>query len=310
IQINKIATFPIGQADASARFQIPHNLYGRENEKAVLKNAYERAYNGSTEIVLVSGYPGIGKTMLINESLKSIEHMKGYCIMGKCDQLRHNIPYAPLAAAFGNLIKQLMTENQKELNKWKKRIMHALGRNGAVVTSIIPELEYIIGKQHPVDVLPPKEAENRFLMVFRDFIKVFVWKGHPLVLFLDDLHWMDPACVHLLKYLTFDANLHSLLFIGAFRDNEVDGDHPLMEMLIEMQKGQNGMRHISLMPLERGQVQELVAETLNTERKKVTPLSEMLYRKSGGNPFFLVQLLMLIHDEALLYFDKQKGYWK
>ncbi|HHV99186.1 MAG TPA: AAA family ATPase [Clostridiaceae bacterium] len=310
MQTGRIEFFSIGQADASARFQIPHNLYGREKERAVLKDAFERACEGSTQIVLVSGYPGIGKTMLVSESLKSFDYEKGYFVMGKCDQLMHNIPYAPMATAFGNLVKQLMTEDQEELNKWKKRIMHALGRNGAVVTNIIPELEYIIGKQNPVDVLSPKEAENRFMIVFRDFVKVFAWKGHPLVLFLDDLQWMDPACVHLLKYLTCDANLRSLLFIGAFRDNEVDEDHPLKEMLEEVQKGRHDRQCISLLPLDRSQVQDLVAGTLHTELNKVVSLSDMLYRKSGGNPFFLVQLLRLIHDEALLYFDRGEGCWK
>ena len=76
-----------------------------------------------------------------------------------------------------------MTWNRDKLAWWKKKILHSLGRNCAVITEIIPELEWIIGKQPPAEPLLPQEAENRFLYIFRDFIKVFVWKGHPMVLF-------------------------------------------------------------------------------------------------------------------------------
>ncbi|NSW90688.1 MAG: AAA family ATPase [Firmicutes bacterium] len=310
IQTGRIEPFSIGRMDVSARFQLPRKLYGREREKEALKAAFDRVCEGQAETILVSGYPGVGKTMLINESLKPIVMEKGYFIMGKFDQLRQNIPYAPFAAAFGNLVKQLMTESQKELDRWKKRILCALGRNGAVVTEIIPELEWIIGKQIPVDVLSPKETENRFLLVFRDFVRAFARREHPLVLFLDDLQWSDPASVHLLKYLNQDANLHFLLFIGAFRENEVNGDHPLAEMLEESRKGKPHEKHISLLPMERNQVEKLVAETLHAESENTAALAEVLYRKSGGNPFFLGQLLTLIHDEGFLYFNTQEGCWK
>lgn len=309
VQTEKIEHFSIGQADISALFKLPQKLYGREKESEVIKDAFERVCEGGTETILVSGYPGVGKTMLMIESLKSITLEKGYFITGKFDQLRHNIPYAPFAAAFGSLIKQLMTESRGELERWKKRILRNLGRNGAVVTNIIPELELLIGKQEPVDLLPPKEAENRFLMVFRDFIRVFAWKGHPLVLFLDDLQWADAACIRLFEYLIRNANLHSILFIGAFRENEVDENRPLAEMLEGTEMSQSCKKHISLLPLERDAVEEIVAETLHTEPKKVTALSEVLYRKSGGNPFFLGQLLKLIHNEEHLYFNKKKGCW-
>ncbi|MGI6777016.1 MAG: helix-turn-helix transcriptional regulator [Acetivibrionales bacterium] len=309
-QTGRIELFPIGRADIFVRFRLPRKLYGREKEKEALKAAFFRACEGQVETILVSGYPGIGKTMLVNESLKTIVSEKGFFIVGKFDQLERNIPYAPFAAAFGNLIRQLMTESQEELDRWKKRMLNTLKRNGSVVTGIIPELEWIIGKQPPVDVLPPKEAENRFLMVFGDFIRLFARKGHPLVLFLDDLQWADPASIHLLKYLSRDANLHSVLFIGAFRENEVNEDHPLAEILGESSKEYSHEKHISLMPLEWNQAAKLVAETLYELPENITALAEVLYRESGGNPFSLGQLLTLLHDEGLIYFNTQEGCWK
>jgi predicted ATPase/DNA-binding CsgD family transcriptional regulator/GAF domain-containing protein len=309
-QTGRIEFFPIGNMDASARFQLPQNLYGRKEEVEVLRAAFESVCEGRSETILVSGYPGVGKTMLINECLKPIAAEKGYFITGKFDQLEHNMPYAPIADAFSNLIKQLLTEDKEEVNKWRKKILYVLGRSGSVITDIIPELECIIGKQQPVDPLPPKEAENRFFMVFRNFVKIFAWKGHPLVLFLDDLQWVDTACMRLLKYLARDANLHYILFVGAFRDNEVNENHPLAEILKGTSKKQSNRKHIPLMPLEWNQVKRLVAEILHTDTKSSSSLSKILYKKSGGNPFLLVQLLTLIHDEGLLYFDKQKGCWE
>jgi histidine kinase len=308
-ETNRIELFSIGKADTFARFELSHKFYGRDKEKKTLIDAYKRAFEGRTETILVSGYPGVGKTMLINECLKSTAQDKGFFITGKFDQLVKNIPYAPFATAFGGLIKQLMIKSYRDLENWKRNIQYALGRNGAVATEVIPELELIIGKQPPVDTLSPKEAENRFLLVFRDFVSVFAQKGHPLVLFLDDLQWADPACIHLLDYLTGDANLKSLLFIGAFRDNEINGDHPLMVMLEEANKKPEVV-HIPLMPMGLEHISSMVAETLHTDPENIMGLSQEMYRKSGGNPFFLGQLLSLIYKEKFLYFDTQKLCWK
>lgn len=310
-ETGKIASIPIGKIDAYSRFQLPRKCYGRQSEMEMLRAAFSRVCEGQKETILVSGASGIGKTLLINESLKSDAMEEGFFITGKVDQLRKNIPYTPFRDGFGNLVKQLMTENQDKLLWWKKRILHSIGKNGAVMTEIIPELEWVIGKQPSVENLSPKEAEHRFLRVFRDFIKVFAWKGHPLVLFLDDLQWADEASLLLLKYLMQDTSLCYLLFVAAFRENDVHESHPLQKVLEETKNDQLNKTHIlSLAPLKRTEVANLVADTLNTELENVTSLAESLYRKSGGNPLSLKQLLILLHDEGLLYFDTQERCWK
>lgn len=305
----EIGFFPIARVDLSSRFQLPDKFYGRERELDILKRAYQRVYAGKTEMVLISGYAGVGKTMLITKGFKPAVMKNGFFIRGKFDQLKKNIPYAPFTEAFSSLIRRLMTKSREKLDKWRKRILLTLGRNGAVITEVIPELELVIGKQPPVDALPPKEAENRFLMVFRHFIKAFAWKGHPLVLFLDDLQWADQASMHLLKYLSQDGDVSALLVVGAFRENEVKDNQLLIEMLEEIDQKNSEQTNLFLMPLLREEVKLFVSDILHCEEETSATLAEEVYRKTGGNPFFIKQFLTMIHDEGLLFFNKKSGSW-
>jgi serine/threonine protein kinase len=244
IETGMIEDFTIGQKDVYSSFQLPLKLYGRDEEEEKLKSIFDRVCDGSAEAVFISGYPGIGKTELVNKILKPLTIEKGYFISGKTDQLKKNIPYAPFTEAVRALIMQLMTESDKDLDYWRKTILNVLGRNSSVIAEIIPELEYITERQPPADELPPKEAENRFFMVFRDFINIFARKGRPLVIFLDDLQWADVSCIRLIDYLISEANLSSLLLAAAYRDNEIDDSHPLVEILKSTEECHSNSNHI------------------------------------------------------------------
>lgn len=309
-QKGRIEYFTIGSKDINYSFQLPQKLYGREWEKDLLESVFDRVCKGSREIVLVSGYAGTGKTVLINQFLKPLVLGRGYFISGKMDQLRKNIPYAAFLDAFRNLIMQLMTESEKQLSYWKKTILRVLKKNSSVMTELIPELEYIIGKQPPAEILSPKEAEYRFSMIFRDFMGIFADRKHPLVIFLDDLQWADNACIKLINSLIGDTNLSSLLLVLAYRQNEVSEAHPLARLVKRPAADRANITHIQLAPLDWMQTSRMVADTLRVEPENVASLSEILYRESGGNPFFLKQLLMLIHDNRLLYFDTSGGSWQ
>lgn len=250
-QAGRIEQFPPGGMDVSILFKLPRKLYGRERETESLKAAFEGVCIGWPGIIFVTGYAGVGKTMVVQETLKPFVAGKGWFITGKFDQLRQNKPYAPFAAAFGDLAKQLLTESQEVLERWKKRILRALGRNGTVITEMIPEMAWLIGTQPTVEALPPQEAQNRFLMVFRDFVRVFTRKEHPLVLFLDDLQWADPASLQLLQYLSRDNGLSGFLFIGAYRSNETNETHPLVDVLDNMRKGEIPVQKTPMSPRQR-----------------------------------------------------------
>lgn len=305
----KIENFVPGRQDKSGHFLIPQKLYGREAEVAMLMAAFERVAGGSSEMMLVSGYSGIGKTSVVNEVHKPIVGARGYFIAGKFDQFKRNIPYASLIQAFQSLVGQLLTESETQMQVWKEKLLTALGENGQVIIDVIPEVELIIGTQPSVTQLGAAESQNRFNRVFGQFIGVFTTQDHPLVVFLDDLQWADSASLNLIELLMTDSDRQYLLLIGAYRDNEVSPTHPLMIGLHKIQTADAVVNSIVLSPLQLTDVEALVSDTLNdTEYTK--PLAELLFHKSAGNPFFLTQLLKTLHQEDLLAYVFDSGVWE
>ena len=309
IYFGEITNFQAGKQDKSGRFFIPQKLYGREKEVKNLLSIFESACNGNVELVMVSGYSGIGKTSVINEIHKPILQCRGYFIEGKFEPLQRNIPYTAIVKAFSDLVRQLLTETQARVEAWREKLLEALGPNSQVIIELIPEVELIIGKQPAVPTLPPMETQNRFNRVFQQFVQVFTQPEHPLVLFLDDLQWVDAASLKLLELLITDLDSQYLLALIAYRDNEVDGTHPLMITVEELRKAGTLVHHLALQNLDKIHVQALVADTLREEKAKVKSLADLLCSKTQGNPFFLTQLFQSLYDDQLLVFDYNEGIW-
>ena len=306
----EISNFIAGQLDLYSQFLIPQKLYGREAEVANLMDAFERVTLGATEMMLVSGYSGIGKSSLVNEVHKPIVRQRGYFISGKFDQFKRNIPYASLIQAFQELMRQLITESAGRIALWKSKLLQALGSNGQVIIDVIPEVERIVDPQPAVTPLGSAESQNRFNRVFKQFIHVFATKEHPLVLFLDDLQWADSASLKLIQLLMSDPDSQYLLLIGAYRDNEVSVTDPLMLTLNEIHSSGAIVNNIVLQPLDIAHVNELVSETLRSDTEKSKPLAELLFHKTQANPFFLTQLLNSLYQENLLSFNFSEGFWQ
>ncbi|WP_042490558.1 AAA family ATPase [Anabaena sp. PCC 7108] len=305
-----ISHFAIGKLDLYSKFSIPQKLYGREAEVATLLAAFERVSSGSTEMMLVSGYSGIGKSCLVHEVHKPIVRQRGYFISGKFDQFKRNIPFAALIQAFQDLMAQLLTETDEKIAVWKYKLLTALGANGQVIIDVIPEVERIIGSQPAVLQLSPSESQNRFNRVFQRFIHVFSQPEHPLVFFLDDLQWADLSSLKLIQLIILDPDSQYLLLIGAYRDNEVSSTHPLMLTLEEIEKTGAIVNNIILRFLNITHVNQLVADTLHTTVSPAHSLAELVFQKTQGNPFFLTQLLKSLYEDNLLFFEFNSGYWQ
>jgi len=300
----RIAPFPLGTHDLSDRLMIPERLYGRESEIRTLLAAFERvvAY-GTTEIVLVSGYPGIGKTSVVNELHKVLVPPRGLFASGKFDQYKRDIPYTTLGQAFQGLVRQILGQSEVDLGRWRGALSEALGTSGQLIVDLVPELGLVVGEQAPVPDLPPQDAQNRFQMVFRRFLGVFARKENPLALFLDDLQWLDAATLALLEHLVTQSEVGSLLLVGAYRNNEVGPAHPLVRTLEAIGKAGARVQEIVLAPLGLDEVGRLVTDTVQCEPTRAEPLAQLVHDKTGGNPFFAIQFITALADEGLLGFD-------
>jgi len=306
----RVDPFPLGAHDASDRLLIPERLYGREREIETLLASFDRVVTlGAPELVLVSGYSGIGKSSVVNELHKALVSSRGLYASGKFDQYKRDIPYVTLAQAFQSLVRSLLGESEAQLGRWRDSIREALGSNGQLIVSLVPELELIIGKQPPVAELPPQEAKNRFQVVFRRFLGVFARKEHPLALFLDDLQWLDSATLDLLEHLATHSEVRHLLLVGAYRDNEVGPSHPLMRTLEAIRKANAKVREIVLAPLALGDVGRLIADALHCEPGRVRTLAQLVNERTGGNPFFAIQFMIALADEGLITFDRVAEAW-
>jgi PAS domain S-box-containing protein len=306
-----IEPFPLGASDVSDRLVAPEKLYGREHEIETLLGAFDRVVaNGVAELVLVSGYSGIGKTSVVNELHKALVPPRGLFASGKFDQYKRDIPYATLAQAFQSLVRPLLGQSEAALGQWRDVLQEALGPNGQLIVNLVPELEFIVGTLPPVADLPPQDAKNRFQMVFRRFVGVFARKEHPLALFLDDLQWLDSATLDLLEHLVTHPEVRHLLLIGAFRDNEVGPAHPLLRTLDGIRDAGARVQEIVLTPLGLDDIGQLAADALHCRPEGARPLAQLVREKTSGNPFFSIQFLTALNEEGLLAFDPAAPAWR
>src|SRR5258705_3981693 len=235
--LGRIEPFTLGTHDVSDRLVIPERLYGREREIDAMLTAFDRVVaHGTPELVLVSGYSGVGKSSVVHEVHKVLVPPRGLFASGKFDQYKRDIPYDTLAQAFQSLVRPLLGQSEAELGRWRDALSEALGPNGQLIVNLLPALELVIGGQSPVPDLPPQDAQNRFQMVFRRFLGVFARKEHPLALFLDDLQWLDRATLDLLEHLVTHPEMRHLLLVGAYRDNEISRSHPLLRTRAAIRK--------------------------------------------------------------------------
>jgi PAS domain S-box-containing protein len=307
----RIDDFPPGAQDTPSRLLIPETLYGREHEVATLLASFDRvAKSGISALMLVSGYSGIGKSSIVNELRKFLQQRRGLFASGKFDQYKRDIPYAIFAQAFQGLVRQLLGKNDIELSPWRDALTQALGANGQLMINLVPELALIIGEQPPLPDLSAPEAQSRFFLVFRQFLGVFARPEHPLVLFLDDLQWLDAATLDMFEHLATHLEVRNLLMVGAYRSNEVGPAHPLSHRLEIIRGSGARLQHIALGSIRPEDVVQMIADTLGAQPKDVYPLARIVFDKTAGNPFFVIQFVGALADEGLLAYDPDALAWR
>lgn len=296
----RLEAFPLGRYDASPRFQLSQTLYGRDEALAALKGAVARSSAGATELLLVSGPTGVGKSALVHELQRTLGHQPGHFIVGRFDPFQRALPYSALLQAFRELLRQLLTASDTQLAAWRERLLAALAGNGQLLIEVLPELELLIGPQPAVPELGPAESQSRFRLLFQNFLGVFASEAHPLVIFLDDLHRADPPSLRLLEQLLSDPLRHHLLVIGSYQE---EAAQPLQALLASLREIALPISEVCLGPLDLEAVTQFVADTLQREPGEVAPLAEILFAKTQGNPFFMGEFLTQLYQKGLLSFS-------
>jgi predicted ATPase/class 3 adenylate cyclase/GAF domain-containing protein len=304
-----IEPFPLGQQDIQDRLNLSQKLYGREREAQVLLKAYERISQGSVEALMVSGYSGIGKTMLINEVHKPMVQHRGYFVHGKFDQLQRDKPYTAITEAFNHLARLILAEPEPRFDTMKKSILAAMGSVGQVMIDLAPDIALVIGTQPLLEQLPPKETENRMKIFFKQFLHVVASKDHPLVIFIDDLQWVDSGSLSLLEEIIMDEEMTHLLFIGAYRENEVDANHLLKKFIQHVEEKKKQIQSLSLPPLSVENFSALFQDSFHRDAAAVSAFAELVHTRTKGNPFFCKQVLNLLYREGFLYFNYDRHHW-
>lgn len=304
-----VREFPLGLKDNLNQLHVSQKIYGRKKELATLMAMYEQVCNGGSEFMLVAGQSGIGKSELVHEIQKNVFHSKGYFVVGKYDKHKKNIPYSAIIDVFRDLIKLILTEKQETVAYMKARIQEKVADKGRVITNVIPELEFLIGKQPMVETLPALETQHRFNFVFKSFITSFLEPGKTLVIFLDDLQWADNASIELIKSLAVSKENRYLFLIGSYRDNEVGYLHPLKLAVEALEQQEITINKMTLTPLALEDVNELIADTLHSSGESCGELSQLLYEKTEGNPFFINEFLGQLYEKQLIHFNMDTLSW-
>ncbi|NND33537.1 MAG: serine/threonine-protein kinase PknK, partial [Saprospiraceae bacterium] len=306
----KIEYFTLGKTDQATTFNISEKLYGREVETQQLIDTYEKAMREGVSLLVVGGYAGVGKTRLINEIYKPLARENGNFISGKFDQYSQNSPYSGFVQAFKARINQILAESETKVAFWKSRIIEALAENGSLIVDLVTDLQHIIGDQPKALKLGFNESHARFRKVFCDFVNALASEFEPLVFFMDDLQWADSDSIDLIYALLNAQEVKHILMICAYRDNEVNSSHPFHLMLKRLESGDTRVEFVKVKDLSKANVQQLVADSLKLPVGEVNDLSELIYKKTAGNPFFINQFLQNLVQHGIIYFDLDQRLWR
>ena len=321
-----IPDFVIGQQDIPHQFQLPKKLYARDQECHELVSTCKRIFScrsdnqsskdskssSLSETIIIKGEIGMGKTALVEHFkeviLQSFSNTQFFFISGKNDRFSRNTPYSALVSAFSELVRHLLKMDENQLIQWRQKLKSALGENGQLIINVIPEIEWIIGEQPAINNLSPKELQNRFEFVFHKFIMTFAEFENPLIIFIDDLQWIDQTSLKLIQ-LILTNNDSSLFFIGAYRPGKLPADHMLYQTIDRIKSENIPVTTISLHPLPHSHIKQLICDTFHCNPEYATVLTEIVQDKTQGNPFFINEFITAIYEKGLIRLTSEGWKW-
>jgi len=306
----KNKTFALGKSDFSEKFTIPEKIYGRKKEINSLIESFYKIKAKTNELAIIEGYSGLGKTLLVRELQKQISDPDFFFISGKYEEFSGSQTYKGIVQAFEELISEILGQPEEKINQLKNEIITAVGENGKILTDLFPKLKLIIGEQREIPNLEVSETRSRFNYTLREFVKIFTKNQRKLILFLDDMQWTDSASLGLLKALFSGETIKNFLFIGAYRKDIVNKNHPVSILIEDSKNYFENVNIIELMPLSFKDVLDLVSDTVIAEKSNAYKLCELIYNKTGANPFFIKEFLMSLYRKRLIFFNFTQKKWE
>lgn len=284
----------------AASWRAPSRLYGRESELQALLQEFDQVRaTGESRCVMIAGRAGVGKSALYNALVQRNAAM-GLFLSGKFDQYRRDVPYRTVISALQGLVRQMLSLDVDERATCRDTIREAVYPNGRLLADLIPELGALIGEQPPVGDVPPDDARFRMHATFAQMLTAIARLRGPLVLFIDDLQWIDSGTASLLRFLVVRRAVPSTLLIGAYRDNEIDRSHVWTEGLDAIRASETPLTEIVLRPLAEADIGQLLSDVLPSQGAGLHELTALIHSRTAGNPFYTIQMVRQLAEDAVI----------
>ncbi|SEA27575.1 response regulator [Alkalimonas amylolytica] len=292
------------------RLPFSDHLYEREQDVDTLLQAFNQISRGAgSQLVVVRGYSGSGKTSLIEQLPPKTLGTDSFFIQGKQDQYLQNRFYSALSAALAQLAEAILQEPADALQHWRQQLQDAAAGDAHLLCELVPEWQPLLQPEMHAQYQATGITElRRFDQLTFRLLHVVAAQGYSLILFLDDLQWADRATLRWLEQLAKEGDKLRLLLLLSYRDNEVQDQHPLSFTLDALKRSGLEQHQLELKPLSSQSILQLVSDTLQTSPDEVVTLAELLLQKTSGNPFYLKQLMQKLYETQLLQHEQSTGW--
>jgi len=303
----------LGSGDSPRCPLFAKTLYGRNAEKVALLDAYTCVQQGRSQLVLLSGSPGSGKSALVHELRGPVAKSGGYLAAGKFELYRRDAPYSGWIALLGSFADQLLIESEARLAQWRGELRTALQSIAGALVELVPSLGPILGQVPPVPKLGPRETQERLALAVARFVQAAATLEHPLVLFFDDLQWADPASSRLLEAIVERSQDERLLLVLAYREGEGEGEGEgasghFSRVLARLAEAPVEVRRIALAPLDAQATAAMLADALGRSSAETERLAATILRKTGSVPLLVQQFVSQMHALGHIRFRPPHGW--
>jgi predicted ATPase/signal transduction histidine kinase len=301
-------TFLIGKNDRPPFLQNSKKIYGREAQISQIKSALNSAQNGPSEFIFVTGRSGLGKTALVHEVHRTLSVKNGLYLEGKFDQNQRNVPLSAFVSILDQALLALTFDSPHRQSDWVQSLVNDPQFNAAVLIELIPDAAKVFGKLSLPSSLGVMENQNRLVFTLGQFLRALAGPNRPLVIFVDDLQWADQLSLEIVENLFAHRNQGHLLFIGAYRDNELGASLRLSKLMNDM-SGAGELTKIEIPFLTLSNVQEMLTDTLELDQNEVFALAQNINVRTLGNAFYVIRFLRDLISDNVFEFNQTQGRW-